>query len=98
MEDPAKRSAEDSTGGSPDGSRQETDYRRIVDSVPGCVLVTDAKGQIVYANRVAVATLGRQLEDLLGNGWLKSLDPSFLDEASSHWCHCIQTKESLNVT
>jgi hypothetical protein len=50
MEDPAKRSAEDSTGGSPDGSRQETDYRRIVDSVPGCVLVADAKGQIVYAN------------------------------------------------
>jgi hypothetical protein len=50
MEDPAKRSAEDSTGGSPDGSRQETDYRRIVDSVPGYVLVADAKGQIVYAN------------------------------------------------
>ena len=39
-------------------------FRRIVANVPGCVLVADAKGQIVYANRVAVATLGRQLEDL----------------------------------
>jgi PAS domain-containing protein len=53
MEDPAQRSAEDSTGGSPAGSRQETDYRRIVDNVPGCVLLADAKGQIVYANRVS---------------------------------------------
>jgi PAS domain S-box-containing protein len=98
MEDPAKRPAEDSKGASPDGPRQEADYRRIVDSVPGCILVADAEGQIVYANTVAVATLGRQLEDLLGNGWLMSLDPSFLGEASSHWCHCIQTNESLNVT
>lgn len=98
MENPAKRSAEDSTGGCPDGPRQETDYRSIVDSVPGCVLVADAQGQIVYANRVAVATMGRPLEDLLGNGWLMSLEPSFLGEAWSHWCHCIQTKESLNVT
>jgi len=98
MEDLAKRPAEDSTGASPDGRTQGMDYRRIVDSVPGCVLVADAEGQIVYANRVAVATLGRQLEDLLGNGWLMSLDPSFLDEAWNHWCHCIQTNESLNVT
>jgi PAS domain-containing protein len=77
MEDPAKRPAEDSKGASPDGPRQEADYLRIVDSVPGCILVADAEGQIVYANTVAVATLGRQLEDLLGNGWLMSLDPRF---------------------
>ena len=25
-------------------------FRRIVANVPGCVLVADAKGQIVYAN------------------------------------------------
>ena len=98
MEDLAKRSAEDSTGVRLDGPRQETDYRCVVDSVPGCVLVADAEGQIIYANSVAVATLGRQFEDLLGNGWLKSLDPSFVDEAWSHWCYCIQTHQSLNVT
>lgn len=98
MQDSPKRPPEDSTCAGVDGPRQETDYRRIVDSVPGCVLVADAHGQIVYANRVAVATVGRPLEDLLGNGWLMSLDPSFLGEAWSHWCHCIQTKESLNVT
>ncbi len=43
------------------GSERRTDYGRIVDGVPGCILVADAEGQIVYANRVAVATLGRPL-------------------------------------
>ncbi len=97
MENFVKR-PEDQTCASYDGSTQEINCRRIVDSVPGCVLVADAEGQIVYANRVAIATLGRQLEELLGNGWLMSLDPSTRDEAWRHWCHCMQTNESLNVT
>jgi PAS domain-containing protein len=60
------------------GSELRTDYGRIVDGVPGCILVADDQGQIVYANRVAVATLGRPMEELLGDGWLTSVDPSSL--------------------
>ena len=85
------------TGGnrSVDGTR--TDYRRIVDSVPGCILVADAEGQIVYANKVAVATLGRSLEDLLGAGWLKSLDCSLINDAKTTWQRCVQKREPLNA-
>jgi PAS domain S-box-containing protein len=79
------------------GSERRTDYGRIVDGVPGCILVADAEGQIVYANRVAVATLGRPLEELLGDGWLTSVDPSSLSEARSLWYRCIRSNEPLNV-
>ena len=71
-----------------DGTR--TDYRRIVDSVPGFILVADAEGRIVYANKVAVVTLGRSLEDLLGAGWLKSLDCSLINDAEKTWQRCVQ--------
>jgi hypothetical protein len=62
-----------------------------VDSVPGCILVADAEGQIVYANKFALATLGRSLEDLLGTGWLKSLD------AEKTWRRCVQGRKPLNA-
>ncbi len=74
-----------------------TDYCRIVDSVPGCILVADAEGQIVYANKFAVATLGRSLEDLLGAGWLKSLDCSLITDAEKTWRRCVQEREPLNA-
>jgi hypothetical protein len=76
----------------------QTDYRRIVDSVPGCILVADAEGQIVYANKVAVATLGRSLEDLLGDGWFKTIDWSLMNEAEKTWQRCIRKREPLDAT
>jgi PAS domain S-box-containing protein len=73
-------------------------FRRIVDGVPGCILVADANGQIIYANRFAVAILGRPLEELLGSGWLQSLHPTFFKKAHSQWAQCIQRSEPLDVT
>ena len=60
-------------------------------------MVADGQGQIVYANRVAVATLGRSLKELLGAGWLESLDPAMIDNAGKTWQRCIQTGEPLDV-
>ena len=85
------------TGGNRSVDGTQTDYRRIVDSVPGCILVADAEGQIVYANKVAVATLGRSLEDLLGAGWQKSLDLSLINDAKTTWQRCVQKREPLNA-
>ena len=84
-----------------DGNRsdvgEQTDYRGIVDVVPGFILVADAEGQIVYANKFAVATLGRPLEDLLGAGWLQSLDCRFINDAQVTWQECVQRREPLNA-
>ena len=77
--------------------RLQADYRCIVDSVPGCILVADAEGQIVYANTYAVATLGRPLEDLVGAGWLKSLDHSSTKDVEKTWQQCVTNREPLNA-
>jgi PAS domain S-box-containing protein len=70
--EPKSEAAPVAGNGSVDGTR--TDYRRIVDRVPGSILVADAEGQIVHANKVAVATLGQSMQDLLGDSWLKGVD------------------------
>ena len=95
----------DQPGTSPENDRpadlplieQEAVCRRIVDGVPGCILVADANGQIIYANRFAVAILGRPLDELLGSGWLQNLHPTFFKKALSQWTQCIQRSEPLDV-
>jgi PAS domain S-box-containing protein len=74
------------------------DFRRVADSVPGCILVADADGKAIYANKRFVAALGRPLEDLLGEGWLESVEPGSLEEARAKWYDCIRTRVRLDVT
>jgi PAS domain S-box-containing protein len=73
-------------------------FGRIVDGVPGCILVADGNGQIIYANRFAVARLGRPLEELLGSGWLHSLHPTSVEKAHNQWAQCIQHCQPLDAT
>lgn len=68
-----------------------------IDNVPGCVLIADTEGQIIYANKVALTSLGRPLEDVLGDGWLKYLDPHIADEAKETWQQCVLRREPLDV-
>ena len=73
-------------------------FRRIVDGMPGCILVADANGQIIYANRFAVARLGRPLDELLGSGWLQSLHPTIVEKAHNQWAQCVQRSQPLDAT
>ncbi|WP_035353320.1 PAS domain-containing protein [Edaphobacter aggregans] len=98
MEDPGAPSGVVSPGNDLSRVKQELDFRRIADSVPGCILVADGKGKIVYANKGIVGALGRTVEELLGDGWLESLEPAFLEQAREVWAHCIQTNQPLDVT
>ncbi len=98
MEELATPSGVISTGNDPSKVKQGLDFRRIADSVPGCILVADGKGKIVYANHGLVHALGRSMEDLLGDGWLESLEPASLPTARDTWDHCVQTHEMLDVT
>jgi PAS domain S-box-containing protein len=87
-----------SNGSRPDGDKQGLDFRRVADSVPGFILVADADGKAIYANKRFVAALGRPLEDLFGEGWLESVEPGFLEEARARWYDCIRTRVLLDVT
>ena len=86
-----------SNGSRPDSDRQGLDFRRVADTVPGSILVADADGKVLYANKGFVAALGRPLLELLGEGWLESVEPAFLEKARAEWYDCIRTRVRLDV-
>lgn len=77
--------------------KQKEEYRRIVDFVPACICVADARGEIIYANKVAVAALGKPMEHLIGKGWLDSLHPDSLPVAQREWSASVSTKCPLDA-
>jgi PAS domain S-box-containing protein len=77
--------------------KQEEEYRRIVDFVPACICVADAQGEIIYANKRAVAHLGKPPEQITGKGWLDCLHPDSLPVAQREWSASIRTKNPLDV-
>jgi PAS domain S-box-containing protein len=98
VEGPAKTFGSVSNGSRSDDGRRDMDFRRVADTVPGCILIADADGKVLYANRAVIAALGRPLEELLGEGWLESLEPASLEEAKARWYDCIRTGERLDAT
>lgn len=78
--------------------KQEEEYRRIVDFVPACICVADAQGDVIYANKVAVAKLGKAREQIIGMGWLDSLHPDSLPVAQRAWSDSVRTKRPMDVT
>ena len=97
-EEPARTFRYDSNGVRPDSDRKALDFRRVADTIPGCILVADADGKVLYANKRFVAVLGRPLEEFLGEAWLNSVEPEFLEEARTKWYDCIRTRVRLDVT
>jgi PAS domain S-box-containing protein len=77
--------------------KREAEYRHIVDFVPACICVADPQGDIIYANKVALAALGKPAQRILGKGWLDSLHPDSLPVAQREWSACISTKCPLDV-
>jgi PAS domain S-box-containing protein len=97
-EGPAETLRYDSNGLRPDSDRKGLEFRRVADTIPGCILVADADGKVLYANKTFVALLGRPLEEFLGEAWLNSVEPAFLEEARTKWYDCIRARVRLDVT
>lgn len=94
----AKTFGYSSNGPRSDAGRQRLDFCRVADCVPGCILVADVSGMAIYANKRLVAALGRPLEDLLGEGWLESVESELFEEARRQWYGCIRSRDRLDVT
>jgi PAS domain S-box-containing protein len=86
-----------SNGLRPDSDRQDLDFRRVADTVPASILVADADGKVLYANKRFVAALGRPPEELVEEGWLESIEPTFREETKAKWYDCIRTRTRLDV-
>jgi PAS domain S-box-containing protein len=50
-------------------------YRGLADDSPAASWVSDAQGRIEFVNQAMADTLGRPRQDLLGDGWMQSIDP-----------------------
>jgi PAS domain S-box-containing protein len=69
---------------SPGATGEET-CLEILDRIPACVCVADAKGQLLYVSPFGVATLGKPLEEIIGDQWLDFIHPDNADEAKKRW-------------
>jgi PAS domain S-box-containing protein len=77
--------------------KREEEYRHIVDFVPACVCVADAQGDIIYANKMTIATAGKPLQQIIGKGWLDCLHPDSLPVAQREWSASVRTKCPMDV-
>ena len=59
---------------------REHQFRRIADTLPAMIYVTDAQGRTVFANKPCLEYTGRTLEEMRGEGWLRVVHPE--DEAT----------------
>src|SRR6202007_3096234 len=53
----------------------EARYREIADGAPTAAWLSRADGKMLFLNQAMVDTLGRRRSELLGEGWLNSVDP-----------------------
>jgi PAS domain-containing protein len=52
---------------------------------------------MVYANKVASTALGKPIQDILGNQWMRHIHPEHYDEAYKSWMYCVATKTPLDT-
>jgi PAS domain S-box-containing protein len=76
---------------------EEETYRRIVDSVPAFVCVGGPAGELLYANKVGVAALGRPMEEILGDGWMACIHPGDVQTARQQWKAHIAAREPVDI-
>ena len=86
-----------SNGSRSEDDRQGVDFRRVADTVPASILVADADGKVLYANKRFVASLGRPLQKFVGEGWLEGIELARREEAKARWYDCILTRTRLDV-
>jgi PAS domain S-box-containing protein len=55
-------------------------HREVADDVPAAAWLSRADGQLIFVNNAMARSLGRPSRDLLGDGWMLSIDPD--DRAS----------------
>jgi PAS domain S-box-containing protein len=73
-------------------------YRVIVDSLPACICMLDAHGQLIYANKVAIFHIARPLEEILGLKWMEHIHPDQRTSACEEWTACVNAVKPLDVT
>lgn len=65
-------------------------HRIIVDDYHTGILETDSEGKITWANATYLEMTDRDLRDILGNGWINSVDPKERDVVYLAWQNAME--------
>jgi PAS domain S-box-containing protein len=75
----------------------ETYFRRMADSVPVMIWVTEKDGPCTYVNKQWFEYTGQKFEDSLGYGWLDTIHPDDKYYTEKIFRENILTEQSFNV-
>jgi PAS domain S-box-containing protein len=70
----------------------EARFRHMADSAPALIWMTDADGQVTFANMHYDHMFGRPASEILGRGWEKIVLPEDLDRHSAAFLKAFQTR------
>ena len=77
-------------------------HRIIVDDYHTGIVETDAEGKITWANATYLEMTDRDLRDILGNGWINSVDPIERDAVYLAWQNAMEQQrpfeEKFHIT
>ena len=80
--------------GSLDGASTDfIDGRTLVDGFPGPAFVSDARGQVLFANERWMAVCGRSLDGPNGHDWRDAVDALERDRARALWTLAVTADE-----
>jgi PAS domain S-box-containing protein len=74
----------------------EARYREIANGIPAAAWLTRADGQLEYMNQAWIDTLGRPQSELLGEGWMRFVDPADRDGLISARAHARTNHSSFH--
>jgi PAS domain S-box-containing protein len=60
-------------------------WQTLGETLPAFLFITDADGQNIYTNREFQTYAGLPAEALLGDGWLRTVDPADRDRVAAAW-------------
>ncbi|HUF81560.1 MAG TPA: PAS domain S-box protein, partial [Burkholderiales bacterium] len=77
--------------------RSETHFRRMADSVPSMLWVTDPEGRFTYISRHWYEFTGRAPEQDLGLGWLDNIHPQDREAAGANYLRASRNHQPFTL-
>lgn len=72
----------------------ERQYRTLTEALPGLVFTTTPEGGNIYVNENYQQFVGKSFDDLMGQGWVRSLHPDDVAQVKEEWGHSVATEET----
>jgi PAS domain S-box-containing protein len=75
----------------------ETRFRHMADSAPGLIWMTDAMGQVIFANMHYEHMFGRSATEMLGEGWKTIILPEDLEAHQTAFVNAFRRRQPFTT-